>query len=342
MDVRVKQEDDKAQLRGDIQHDAEGLATESPLLRIPMLLFNMIASAFRLIRPFGPQLIPLVVFALSIPVVVFFSLSAGWFVWRSIAVGWESTIYLQYGDGTPPHAWVDLRNLSPYQPYDVSVQVVVPATEANYALGNFMTTLSIYTPTNKSIASARRPSIVTPPGPSPMSLLYRANRQVHLDIPLLSSFESGQSNARAYIEFGRSDQWRSLGKGEGKELSVSSVQIRGVVVHKGFRGLLTRFPLLTAMASSGAFLFVSFTILASCILPAVEWRLHSVAGDSNNEPYDKPRRQTSRPKAEPERKYTAPYSISGWLQERRQYHSNSLTKFYYDTLASTPFAFISD
>lgn len=97
MDVKVKQEDGKAQLRGEIQHDADGLASESPLFRIPILLFNMIASAFRLIRPMAPQLIPLFVFALSIPVVVFFSLSAGWFVWRSIAVGWESTVYLQYG-----------------------------------------------------------------------------------------------------------------------------------------------------------------------------------------------------------------------------------------------------
>lgn len=61
-----------------------------------------------------------------------------------------------YSDGAP-HAWVDLRNLSPYQPYDVSLQVVVPATEANYALGNFMTTLSINTLSNKTIASVRRP-----------------------------------------------------------------------------------------------------------------------------------------------------------------------------------------
>lgn len=68
-----------------------------------------------------------------------------------------------------------------------------------------------------------------------MSLLYRANRQIHMDIPLLSSFESGQSDVLAYIQFGRSDNWKSLGRGEGRELSVTSVQIRGVVVHKGFR-----------------------------------------------------------------------------------------------------------
>lgn len=45
------------------------------------------------------------------------------------------------------------------------------------------------------------------------------------------------------------------------------------------------------MASSGAFLFVSFIILASCILPAVEWRLHSVAEVSTSEPFEKPKRR---------------------------------------------------
>lgn len=98
MDPRVQQQD-RENLRKEIKHDFDGLAAESPLLRIPFFLFNMLASGLRLLKPLAPQLIPLTVFVLAIPVVVFFSLSAGWFVWRSIAVGWETTVYLQYGYG---------------------------------------------------------------------------------------------------------------------------------------------------------------------------------------------------------------------------------------------------
>lgn len=56
-----------------------------------------------------------------------------------------------------------------------------------------------------------------------------------MDVPLLSAFESGYSNVLAYLEIGRADQWRSLGNGEGRELNVVSVTLRGIVVHKGFR-----------------------------------------------------------------------------------------------------------
>ena len=37
-------------------------------------------------------------------------------------------------------------------------------------------------------------------------------------------------------------------------------------------GLLTRFPFLTALAASGVFFCASFVVLASCLLPAIEWR----------------------------------------------------------------------
>ena len=103
MDSRTLQSDSKEHVRDDLRHDIDAVASEIPLpFRLPVLLFNMIASAFRFIKPFAPQLIPLTVFALSIPVVIFFSLSAGWFVWRSIAVGWETEVFLQYGYALPP------------------------------------------------------------------------------------------------------------------------------------------------------------------------------------------------------------------------------------------------
>ncbi|KAH8099430.1 putative adipose-regulatory protein-domain-containing protein [Cristinia sonorae] len=286
MDPVSQLRDSKEQLRNDLRNGQ----TPDSTFHVP-LLSNMLSAAFRYLKPLAPQLIPLTVFALSIPVVVFFSLSAGWFVWRSIAVGWETTVYLEYGDGPAPHAWLNLPNLAAQQPYDISVQLGVPATEANFALGNFMTTLTLATPSNKTIISARRPAIVTPPGFSVTSFLSRTTGKIDLDIPLLTAFETPFTNVLAHLEVGRADQWKSLGNGQGRELSVASAQLRGVVVHKGIRGLITRFPLLTAMVSSGAFLFVSFIILASCILPAIEWRLHSEADVSDSEGYMKPRRR---------------------------------------------------
>jgi hypothetical protein len=55
------------------------------------------AQALALLRPTAPQLIPAFIFLFFVPLAVFFSLSAGWIVWRSVAVGWDSSIYLQYG-----------------------------------------------------------------------------------------------------------------------------------------------------------------------------------------------------------------------------------------------------
>ena len=68
------------------------------LIRLPMrLVQGAVASGYSLFRPYAPQMVPLMAFAITIPILVFFSLSAGWLVWRSIAVSWETDLYLQYG-----------------------------------------------------------------------------------------------------------------------------------------------------------------------------------------------------------------------------------------------------
>ena len=56
----------------------------------------------------------------------------------------------------------------------------------------------------------------------------------------MSEFRSTSSNVIARVDIGRQDHWRSLGKGEGRELSVSTAILQGVVVHKGLR--LVRLP----------------------------------------------------------------------------------------------------
>jgi hypothetical protein len=55
-----------------------------------------------------------------------------------------------------PYAETDLPRLVTQQPYDISLQLVVPASEANIALGNFMTVLTLATPSNKTLATVRR------------------------------------------------------------------------------------------------------------------------------------------------------------------------------------------
>lgn len=77
------------------------------------------------------------------------------------------------------------------------------------------------------------------PTPRWKSIVQASGNTIILDIPLLSDFRSTSSNVLARVEIGRQDQWRSLGHGEGRELSVSSALLRGVVVHKGLRSVFS-------------------------------------------------------------------------------------------------------
>ena len=60
-------------------------------------------------------------------------------------------------DGPVPYAEVALPSVIAQQPYDISLHLVVPANEANFALGNFMASLNLMTPSNGTIATARKP-----------------------------------------------------------------------------------------------------------------------------------------------------------------------------------------
>ena len=64
-------------------------------------------------------------------------------------------------DGLPPYAETQLVSFNPAQPYDISIQIVVPTTQSNYDLGNFMTTLTLSDRSNKTLTTVRKP--VSPP-----------------------------------------------------------------------------------------------------------------------------------------------------------------------------------
>ncbi|KAH7885915.1 hypothetical protein F5I97DRAFT_1876383 [Phlebopus sp. FC_14] len=231
--------------------------------------------AISLMRPIGLQLVPLAVCLALVPVVVILSVFSGWYVWRNVAVGWEANLYLQYGDGVSPYAEISLPPLVAAQPYDMSLHLVLPASPSNYALGNFMATLTLSTPSNRTLTSTRRPSIALPPAGKRRYLLTAPPSVIHLDIPLLVSYFPGTSKVNAKIELGRRDDWKNLGTGEGRELSVLAASIRGSVKRQGIRGLVSRFPFTSAVVSSTTFFVVSLLALAACILPAIQWRFPS-------------------------------------------------------------------
>ncbi|KAG6819493.1 hypothetical protein H0H93_011307 [Arthromyces matolae] len=135
-------------------------------------------------------------------------------------------------DGSLPYASATVSSLVPQQSYDISVHLDIPAVENNFALGNFMTTLTLSTPSNKTLVSARRTAIVFPPK---TSVFYRNPGTVRVVIPMVSSFVTSSSTIVAYVEIGRQDQWKSLGTGEGREVSVITASVQGSVVRGGLR-----------------------------------------------------------------------------------------------------------
>ncbi|KAJ7099608.1 putative adipose-regulatory protein-domain-containing protein [Mycena crocata] len=228
-------------------------------------LFSATLSAFfSVLRPALPHILPLLVFLSFVPLILFSSASAGWLVWRNVAVGWQAPLHLQYGDGVAPYAHATLPTLVAQQRYDISLQLQVPNVDANYALGNFMTTLTLATRANKTIVSIRRPAIVLPPR---IAFYSRAPATLDVHVPLLVTYATGASHVIARVEVGRVDHWKSLGSGQGRELSIVTASLRGVVVHHGIRGLVTRMPLLSALVSSIVFLIVSSLVVGACILP---------------------------------------------------------------------------
>jgi hypothetical protein len=201
---------------------------------------------------------------LFVPLILLLSASAAWFVWASLDASWDVPLYLQYGDGIPPYAYTQLPALIPQQRYHVSLVLVLPYTDSNAQLGNFMTSLTVSTLNNKTVAHVRRPAITLPPK---ASFLFSSPISSHLRVPLLESFAAGKSNLAASVEIGRRDAWTSLGAGQGREVNIIAASLRGLVVPHGIRGVAIRFPLLSSLACAGTFLLILSLIVGMCILP---------------------------------------------------------------------------
>ncbi|PPQ67035.1 hypothetical protein CVT26_009932 [Gymnopilus dilepis] len=225
---------------------------------------GLVSAVLAAVRPLAPRLVPLFVCSFFIPVIVFLSAAAGWIVWSNLSVSWQVPLYLQYGDGVPPYAFVNLPPLSSHQRYDISVDLALPYTESNIALGNFMTSLTLHTPANKTVVHVRRPAIALPPT---SRLFFSTRTTSHINVVLLESFVPGKSGLSAHVRIGREDSWKTLGSGQGREVSVTSAYLRGLVVPHGVRGLAIRFPLLSATISGGIFFLILSLILVTCVFP---------------------------------------------------------------------------
>ncbi|KAF8167755.1 hypothetical protein B0H34DRAFT_792449 [Crassisporium funariophilum] len=271
----------------------------------------LLSKGLSAVRPYAPRLIPLLVCSFFIPLIIILSLSAGWVVWSSLSVSWEVPLYLQYGDGVSPYAYAVIPKLTPQQRYDISVDLLVPFTESNLLVGNFMTTLALSTLSNKTLARVRRPAIALP---KPSRFLFSSPSSARVKIPLLESFSASAPSLAASVEIGRRDGWTTLGTGQGRELSVASATLRGLVVPHGTRGLAIRFPILSAIASASIFLLILSLILGTCVLPLFlqntatddddvakdEAELHSPSLPSSSQVNDddrpsRPRRRRSKP-----------------------------------------------
>ncbi|KAF9566173.1 hypothetical protein CPC08DRAFT_815056 [Agrocybe pediades] len=245
-----------------VDHRPSSLATvASAPLRI---LSYIVPNIFSGIRPYISKLVPLLVCALFVPLIILVSASAGWIVWSNLSTSWEAPLYLQYGDGVPPFALASLPPLNPQQLYDISVNLLLPNTESNVALGNFMTSLTLTTPANKTLVQVRRPAIATPPR---SFAILPGKMTTRLNIQMLDSFAPGKSKLLAMVEIGRRDGWTTLGSGQGREVSVISASLRGRAIPHGIRGLAIRFPMTASLASSAIFFMILSLTLATCVLP---------------------------------------------------------------------------
>ncbi|KDQ07883.1 hypothetical protein BOTBODRAFT_59713 [Botryobasidium botryosum FD-172 SS1] len=200
-------------------------------------------------------------FLLLVPPLFLFSFSASLLLWKWVPGGWSEAVLLQYGDidAAMPYADFLLPSMPLRQPYDISLHLVLPTTESNYALGNFMTTIHLFSSKNETLATSRIPSILPPRTSSSLSLFSKPTF-IPLQIPLVRSFSAPTSYPlRARIEIGRKDGWRSLGSGEGRELHVYSAELRGVVKLQGVWALISNHPIIATFLTTALFFMASTT-----------------------------------------------------------------------------------
>ncbi|KAG9100464.1 hypothetical protein FS749_015220 [Ceratobasidium sp. UAMH 11750] len=175
-----------------------------------------------------------------------------------------------------PFARAPLPSLVPGQAYEISLRLDIPVTPENIALGNFMTKLAIIDPKNSTVASVNRPALVLGKKSTAwIPLISRATAVETIDIPLLESWApmlpagmltnpgvaiargTTQKDFQAFVTVGRSDAWKNLGSGQGRELTILRAVLHGRVKLFGLRGYFARHTFLLFFLTTIAFFATS-------------------------------------------------------------------------------------
>ncbi|KAM0790344.1 hypothetical protein ACM66B_003229 [Microbotryomycetes sp. NB124-2] len=145
---------------------------------------NTLATAF---KTYVAPLIPspsLVLQSLGFVIVLCTCLSTSILAWtsfytftRATSLGTRERVWLQYGKFQAPHAVIDLASNPKIDlanvPYDVTLDLVVPVSERNLDVGNFMVELNAVAANGQSIVNVSRPATLVhparhkPPPPPP-------------------------------------------------------------------------------------------------------------------------------------------------------------------------------
>ncbi|KAG9104426.1 hypothetical protein FRC06_002661 [Ceratobasidium sp. 370] len=138
-----------------------------------------------------------------------------------------------------------------------------------------MTKLTIIDPKNMTVASVNRPALVL--GSKSLGWIPFIHRTTveTIDIPLLESWAPilpagmltnpgvaiargvTQKDFQAFITVGRSDAWRNLGLGQGKELTILRAVLHGRVKLLGVKGYFARHTLLLFLLTTTVFFVTS-------------------------------------------------------------------------------------
>ncbi|KAJ1311651.1 hypothetical protein OPQ81_010126 [Rhizoctonia solani] len=240
-----------------------------------------------------PTILHVAALTAILPALLAISVGAGITVVNLIPAGWHTDLWMQYGEQTTPFARTTLPPLTPGQPYDISLSLQVPITPENLALGNFMTKLILTDAKNITVATANRPSLVLRKRASWIPLIRSSPQVETIVVPLVEHWSpssqagnllnhgvvvargTSHQGFHAFIAVGRSDAWRSLGSGQGKELSIVKATLHGHVKLSGLRGFFARhtlllFALTTAVffAASTGTAFVFYLLLAPSLSEA--------------------------------------------------------------------------
>ncbi|GAA5919235.1 hypothetical protein JCM1841_006511 [Sporobolomyces salmonicolor] len=227
----------------------------------------------------------LVLSSVAVALVAWFSLRSALSV--DPLVGRER-VWLQYGHFRPPYAEVELpssKYAAPGNAYDLSLELRVPSSTQNLAVGNFMVSLSLINNVDEALLNVSRPAILTHRSPSglsafvpiPLPAVPSAGPQT-LHIPLLDSAPFNRNHPRSrsavqrlFVEVGRRDAHLVDGgtangimeRTRGGEVQVYESWLRIEAKLSGLRALLRYHPYLSFL-----FFFPSFLVteLLACLL----------------------------------------------------------------------------